>query len=166
MEACPIAHGISAVCTEETAAASTGRPKRDAAQRAERRSSKQSVDGGSATATIYGAGVLAYSCTRVHTRLLAYSLTHLLAYSRTRVLAYSLTRLLAYSLTYSRTVDATTAVAVPGPLACMVTSSVPLPLAFAIGWHAPTAVLMTTVARLKLLRVLAVGGLAWSESCT
>ena len=64
------------------------------------------------------------------------------------------------------TVDATTAVAVPGPLACMVTSSVPLPLAFAIGWHAPTAVLMTTVARLKLLRVLAVGGLVWSESCT
>ena len=89
------------VCTEETAAASTGRPKRDAAQRAERRSSKQSVDGGSATATIYGAGVLAYSCTRVHTRLLAYSLTHLLAYSRTRVLVYSLTRLLAYSLTRS-----------------------------------------------------------------
>ena len=39
------------------------------------------------------------------------------------------------------TVDATTAVAVPGPLACMVTSSVPLPLAFVIGWHAPTAIL-------------------------
>ena len=39
------------------------------------------------------------------------------------------------------TVDATTAVAGPGPLARMATSSVPLPLAFGIGWHVPTAVL-------------------------
>ena len=51
------------------------------------------------------------------------------------------------------TVDATTAVAGPGPLAHMTTSSLPLPLAFGIGWHMPTAVLMTAVERLKLASV-------------
>ena len=118
--------------------------------------------------------VLVYSRTYSPTRLLAYSLTCVLAYSRTCVLAYSLTRLLTHSLTRvswqsvgwrglkaacEGTVDATTAVAVPGPLACMVTSSVPLPLAFSIGWHVPTAVLSN---RRRDARAIACLGSRWA----